>query len=116
MVGCVQTSATWLPLTMPSPPSTRLNGSRERRSSAFVREDSGRARAVLPSSWIIVAFWIVAIVFTVVAYVDVERAFHPCNMTEETIPMKLTWYGHSAFRIEAGAAKILIDPFLPDNP
>jgi hypothetical protein len=26
-------------------------------------------------------------------------------MTEETIPMKLTWYGHSAFRIEAGAAK-----------
>ena len=24
--------------------------------------------------------------------------------------MKLTWYGHSAFRIEAGAAKILIDP------
>jgi hypothetical protein len=73
-------------------------------------------RSVLPSSWIIVAFWIVAIVFTVVAYVDVERAFHPCNMTEETIPMKLTWYGHSAFRIEAGAAKILIDPFLSDNP
>jgi len=73
-------------------------------------------RAVLPSSWIIVAFWIVAIVFTVVAYVFVERAFHPCNMTEETIPMKLTWYGHSAFRIEAGSAKILIDPFLSHNP
>jgi L-ascorbate metabolism protein UlaG (beta-lactamase superfamily) len=35
-------------------------------------------------------------------------------MSEETIPMKLTWYGHSAFRIEAGAAKILIDPFLSD--
>jgi len=30
--------------------------------------------------------------------------------------MKLTWRGHSAFRIEAGAAKILIDPFLSDNP
>jgi K+-transporting ATPase ATPase C chain len=28
---------------VPSPPSTRPNGSRERRSSAFVREDSGRA-------------------------------------------------------------------------
>ena len=28
-------------------------------------------------------------------------------MTEESIPMKLTWHGHSAFRIEAGAAKIL---------
>src|ERR687891_528249 len=38
------------------------------------------------------------------------------QVTEETIPMKLTWYGHSAFRIEAGAAKILIDPFLSDNP
>lgn len=30
--------------------------------------------------------------------------------------MKLTWYGHSAFRIEAGGAKILIDPFLSENP
>ena len=30
--------------------------------------------------------------------------------------MKLTWYGHSAFRVEAGAAKILIDPFLSGNP
>ena len=30
--------------------------------------------------------------------------------------MKLTWYGHSAFRIEVGAAKILIDPFLSSNP
>jgi hypothetical protein len=34
----------------------------------------------------------------------------------ETISMRLTWYGHSAFRIEAVAAKILIDPFLSDNP
>ena len=34
----------------------------------------------------------------------------------ETIPMKQTWHGHSAFRIEAGEAKILIDPFLSDNP
>jgi len=30
--------------------------------------------------------------------------------------MKQTWHGHSAFRIEAGAAKILIDPFLSANP
>jgi hypothetical protein len=30
-----------------------------------------------------VAFWIVAIVFTV-AYIDVERAFHPYDMTEES--------------------------------
>ena len=30
--------------------------------------------------------------------------------------MKITWYGHSAFRIEAGNAKILLDPFLSGNP
>ena len=30
--------------------------------------------------------------------------------------MKQTWQGHSAFRVEAGEAKILIDPFLSDNP
>ena len=30
--------------------------------------------------------------------------------------MKQTWRGPSAFRIEAGEAKILIDPFLSDNP
>jgi L-ascorbate metabolism protein UlaG (beta-lactamase superfamily) len=30
--------------------------------------------------------------------------------------MKLTWLDYSAFRIEAGAAKILIDLFLSDNP
>jgi len=29
--------------------------------------------------------------------------------------MKQTCHGHSAFRTEAGAAKILIDPFLSDN-
>ncbi|MCA0276479.1 MAG: metal-dependent hydrolase [Proteobacteria bacterium] len=30
--------------------------------------------------------------------------------------MKLTWFGHSAFRVEAAGAKILIDPFLSGNP
>ena len=30
--------------------------------------------------------------------------------------MKQTWHGHSALRIEAGEAKILIDPFLSDSP
>lgn len=30
--------------------------------------------------------------------------------------MKLTWYGHSAFAVEAGDARILIDPFLSGNP
>ncbi|MBA5778018.1 metal-dependent hydrolase [Stappia sp. F7233] len=30
--------------------------------------------------------------------------------------MKITWYGHSAFRIEIAGATILIDPFLSGNP
>ena len=29
--------------------------------------------------------------------------------------MKQTWHGQSAFRIEAGEAKILVDRFLSDN-
>jgi L-ascorbate metabolism protein UlaG (beta-lactamase superfamily) len=29
--------------------------------------------------------------------------------------MRLTWFGHSAFRIEFGAVRIMIDPFIP-NP
>ena len=44
LVGCGQTSATSLPSTMRLPPSTGPSGSRERRSSAFVREDSGIAQ------------------------------------------------------------------------
>ncbi len=30
--------------------------------------------------------------------------------------LKLTWYGHSAFRVETEGATILIDPFLSANP
>ena len=30
--------------------------------------------------------------------------------------MKLTWFGHSAFRVEMAGAKILFDPFLEGNP
>src|SRR5436190_14178398 len=42
MVGCGRTSAPSRPSTTPLPLSTRPSGSRGRRSSAFVREDSGR--------------------------------------------------------------------------
>ena len=30
--------------------------------------------------------------------------------------MKLTWFGHSAFRLDAGKSVILFDPFLTGNP
>lgn len=30
--------------------------------------------------------------------------------------MKLTWYGHSAFKVDIAGASILIDPFLTGNP
>lgn len=30
--------------------------------------------------------------------------------------MKITWYGHSAFRLDFGENAVLIDPFLTDNP
>jgi L-ascorbate metabolism protein UlaG (beta-lactamase superfamily) len=30
--------------------------------------------------------------------------------------MKITWFGHSCFRIETGASVLLIDPFLKSNP
>ena len=30
--------------------------------------------------------------------------------------MKITWFGHSAFRVETGKSVLLIDPFLSDNP
>src|SRR5216117_2677674 len=43
MVDCGRTSATSRLSTMPSPPSTRPRDARERRSSAFIREDSGIA-------------------------------------------------------------------------
>lgn len=30
--------------------------------------------------------------------------------------MKITWFGHSAFRVETGSSVVLIDPFLSGNP
>ena len=30
--------------------------------------------------------------------------------------MKLTWLGHSAFRLEIGQSVVLIDPFLTGSP
>jgi L-ascorbate metabolism protein UlaG (beta-lactamase superfamily) len=36
--------------------------------------------------------------------------------SRQEIAMQLTWYGHSAFRVETSEARILIDPFLTGNP
>jgi L-ascorbate metabolism protein UlaG (beta-lactamase superfamily) len=30
--------------------------------------------------------------------------------------MNITWYGHSAFKLDFGSSSVLIDPFLRDNP
>ncbi len=30
--------------------------------------------------------------------------------------MKITWFGHSCFRVETGSSVVLIDPFLKGNP
>jgi len=30
--------------------------------------------------------------------------------------MKITWYGHSCFRLDTGSSSVLIDPFLKGNP
>src|SRR5690242_11028622 len=47
--ACGRTSAASRPSTMPSPPSTRPSDARGRRSSAFVREDSGDQAGHRPS-------------------------------------------------------------------
>ena len=30
--------------------------------------------------------------------------------------MQITWYGHSAFRLDFGKSAVLIDPFFTGNP
>jgi L-ascorbate metabolism protein UlaG (beta-lactamase superfamily) len=34
----------------------------------------------------------------------------------EDADMKITWFGHSCFRVETGRSVILLDPFLKGNP
>ncbi len=40
---------------------------------------------------------------------------HPQHTTRGKV-MKITWFGHSAFRIETGGSVLIIDPFLSGNP
>ncbi len=32
------------------------------------------------------------------------------------MPLKITWYGHAAFGLDVDGVKLLVDPFLNDNP
>src|SRR4029079_14958316 len=36
--------------------------------------------------------------------------------TNRTEAMQMTWYGHSAFRLDFGGNAVLIDPFFTGNP
>src|SRR5690606_34191338 len=44
------------------------------------------------------------------------RRAAPASRKSRRIAMNLTWYGQSAFRVEAGGATILLDPFLSGHP
>src|ERR1700692_4688226 len=35
---------------------------------------------------------------------------------QEDTAMQITWYGHSAFRLDFGGKAVLIDPFFTGNP
>ena len=52
----------------------------------------------------------------VLLYRNMKHAVSGACSKPEKASLKLTWHGHSAFPIEAVAAKIVIDPFLSDNP
>jgi hypothetical protein len=61
-------------------------------------------------------------VYALAVKISVSRQRELCSLelvkrqiTEEAVFMKQTSHGHSAFRIEAGEAKISIDPSLSDN-
>jgi L-ascorbate metabolism protein UlaG (beta-lactamase superfamily) len=46
--------------------------------------------------------------------VTIKSTEAPVGLGEPVVT--LTWHGHSAFRVEAGAAEMLIDPLLSENP
>jgi hypothetical protein len=47
---------------------------------------------------------------------DITFGYRRAVVKKETIPMKQISHGHCAFRMHTGEVKILIDPFLSDNP
>jgi L-ascorbate metabolism protein UlaG (beta-lactamase superfamily) len=50
------------------------------------------------------------------ALADIGRSGTQRTFNKGDAPMKITWLGHSAFRVEFGEARILIDPFLSGSP
>ncbi len=51
-----------------------------------------------------------------IAAVELSRARGIQIPTTLGMSMRITWYSHSCFRIETGAAVLLVDPFLKGNP
>jgi hypothetical protein len=60
---------------------------------------------------------VITVILIAAAFRDGLGPFYPAaSDIQGGETMKLTWFGHSAFCIEAAGAKILIDPFLTGNP
>jgi L-ascorbate metabolism protein UlaG (beta-lactamase superfamily) len=62
--------------------------------------------------------WLRAFALGLARFYTCNHVFPAClrALSWRSFAMKLTWLGHSAFRIETGDAIILIDPFLSGNP
>src|SRR5882757_6304647 len=43
-------------------------------------------------------------------------AFSSARDHHRTSPMQITWFGHSAFRLDFAGTAVLIDPFFTGNP
>src|SRR5580692_1196643 len=46
----------------------------------------------------------------------VLRIFAPTHPQPRNIVMQITWFGHSAFRLDFAGKAVLIDPFFTGNP
>src|SRR3977135_3597567 len=52
----------------------------------------------------------------VVDLCDVATILRPAHVRNGTCLMHLTWFGHSAFRLDFAGNAVLIDPFFTGNP
>src|SRR5882762_5128860 len=52
----------------------------------------------------------------VVDLCDVATILRPAHVSNGTCLMQITWFGHSAFRLDFAGNAVLIDPFFTGNP